>query len=111
MKLSKREEEAFRTDYSMVAARKGLDPNPDNPEHGYDYRGAWKDTPSTSKGPVANKPNFGPDEKSGHWPSKHKTKSNPRRVINGTDTKTGRGVGPTKDAIYEDSDWGRKKSR
>lgn len=68
-------EKAFQDWYGAHAKNQGLNPNPDDPNHHYDYRAAF----AAGAGP-------GPD---GHWPSKFKTSGHPRMVINGTNTKTG----------------------
>jgi hypothetical protein len=65
--------------YAGMAAQKGLDPNPDAPEHHYDYRSYYRDAGGT------------PD---GHFPSQYKTAGHPREYLtdsNGRifDTKTG----------------------
>lgn len=68
-------EAAFQSWYADVAARQGLDPDPDAPEHQYDYRAAF----------MANaKP--GED---GHWPSRFKLAGHQNRFVGGEDTATG----------------------
>lgn len=68
--------------YRAHAEKWGLDPNPDAPEHRYDYRSAYA---------AGAEP--GPD---GHWPSEFKRKDHPNRFveIDGvlTDTITGKPV-------------------
>ena len=50
-----------------------LDPNPDAPEHFYDYRAAYMHGAE-------------PDS-SGHWPSRFKREGHPRLFLNGKDTR------------------------
>lgn len=74
-----REDEAlFQRWYKKIAKRTGLDPDPDAPEHKYDYRGSF----------LAGE---GPDE-TGHWPSKFKDYDHPNRFVDGVDTITGQRV-------------------
>jgi hypothetical protein len=57
-----------------------LNPDPDDPEHFYDYRQAFlkRDEWELSK--------------DGHWPSEFKLKGHPRLIIDGIDTRTGKKV-------------------
>jgi hypothetical protein len=70
--------------YADWAKKNGLDPNPDDPQHFYDYRAAYR---SGAK----------PD-KTGHWPSEFKKSGHPREFLpigkDGAmvDTKTGKPV-------------------
>lgn len=73
--LTTEEEAAFQRWYAAHAARLGLDPNPDAPEHHYDYRAAFQAGAEPS-----------PD---GHWPSQFKGEEHPNRYVNGQDTRTG----------------------
>lgn len=68
-------ENAFQLWYRGHAKRQGLNEDPDNPRHWYDYRGAYK-------------AGAGPDE-SGHWPSKFKRRGHPTEYIGGKSTVTG----------------------
>lgn len=77
--LSSLEEKKFQSWYANVAQKTGLNPNPDDPQHYYDYRAAWK-------GGIS-----GPDI-SGHWPSEYKLEGHPRMFIEGINTKTGERV-------------------
>lgn len=75
------EEEAdFQSWYRELAPAYQLDPNPDAPEHHYDYRSAFR------AGAL-------PDPATGHWPSEFKAADHPRRygLIGGkvVDTTTG----------------------
>lgn len=69
------DEEQFQSWYAGHAKNLGLHPNPDHPEHFYDFRGAYA---------AGSKP-----DASGHWPSKFKLEGHPRMVIDGVNTKTG----------------------
>lgn len=77
-KLTPQDEVKFRKWYSAHAKKTGLNKNPDDKRHHYNYRGAYK-------------AGSGPD-KTGHWPSKHKRKTHPRLVLKGVNTKTGKKV-------------------
>lgn len=87
------EEKSFQSWYAEVSKATGLNPNPDDPEHYYDYRAAWK---SGIKGP----------DETGHWPSIFKREGHPRMVIEGINTKTGMPVDEPApadlDAIFDD---------
>jgi len=65
--LSPDEEKRFRFWYKIQAHQNGLDPNPDAPEHKYDYRAAFK---------AGAKP-----DTSGHWPSQFKDPDHPNRYV------------------------------
>lgn len=67
-------EDAFRLWYAKRA--KGLDPDPDAPEHKYEYRGAFMSGSGRNS--------------SGHWPSSWKSSDHPNRFVDGEDTITGR---------------------
>lgn len=69
------DEKVFRSWYARWADRTGLDPNPDAPEHHYDYRSAYM----MGQAPDADL----------HWPSQHKGDGHPNLIINGVNTKTG----------------------
>lgn len=73
---------AFRQWYAAQAQRWGLDPNPDDPRHFYDYRAAFR-------------AGAAPDA-SGHWPSTFKREGHPQLVVDGIDTRTGQPVMPRK---------------
>jgi hypothetical protein len=74
------DEQAFQGWYASRANRLGLDPNPDDPQHFYDYRAAFK---------AGAEP-----DSTGHWPSTFKRPGHPRTIVNGVDTKTGDQVAP-----------------
>lgn len=79
--LTPQEERRFQDFYSEVAAAGGLNPNPDAPQHQYDYRGAFK---------AKKWPQLDPEDMRYHWPSEFKDPGHPRRFINGVDTKSGK---------------------
>lgn len=62
--------------YTKMANQRGLNPNPDDPRHFYDYRGAYE--------AGVRAPN-----QEGHWPSEFKLEGHPRMVLGGVNTKTG----------------------
>ena len=72
------EEAEFQTWYSGISKKTGLNPDPDDPNHFYDYR-------------AAHKAGAMPD-KTGHWPSQFKREGHPRMVVDGVNTKTGEPV-------------------
>jgi hypothetical protein len=74
---TKENEQKFDKWYGDWAKQSGMNPNPDDPRHFYDYRTAFKDgvTPPT---------------KGGHWPSKYKIHGNPRMFVDGKHTQTGK---------------------
>ncbi|MHC4605102.1 MAG: hypothetical protein ACYS6W_17440 [Planctomycetota bacterium] len=76
--LTSSEEAAFQEWYARVAADQGLDPNPDDVRHFYDWRSAFL------KGAVA--------DETGHFPSEFKLKGHPNLIIGGVDTSTGKRV-------------------
>lgn len=65
-------EARFQKWYKDRASKLGLNPNPDDPQHFYNYRAAFA---------AGAEP-----DSTGHWPSKYKTSGHPRRFINGVDT-------------------------
>lgn len=69
----------FQKWYAEGAPRWGLDEDPYNPEHYYDYEAAY------------NAGERGPDA-SGHWPSKYKKPGHPRETVDGINTRTGEPV-------------------
>lgn len=72
----------FDAAYADVSQSLGLDPNPDDPRHHYDYRSAFK----------KYGPSFG--VKDGHFPSEFKDASHPNRFVDGVDTISGVEMGP-----------------
>ncbi len=82
-------EKGFQSWYKKQAKITGIDPDPDNPAHKYDYRKAY----------LANK---GPDKvPGGHWPSEFKDPDHPNRFVGGEDTITGKPIiaGKTKTIV------------
>jgi hypothetical protein len=77
-KLNKNDEADFQAKYAEYSKKTGIHPNPDDPNHKYDYRGAYKE------GLWA-----GPDK---HWPSKFKDDDHPNRWTEDMDTKTGKSI-------------------
>lgn len=84
------DEQAFRDWYAEWAARAGLNPNPDDPQHHYDYRRAY------GAGVV---PQVDPADQRYHWPSQFKLETHPNRIVNGIDTITGQPVQPPHQAL------------
>lgn len=70
----------FQKAYQAKAKELGINPNPDDPGHYYDYRGAYK------------KHGSGFGTKSGHFPSEFKREGHPNLVVDGVDTRTGKPV-------------------
>jgi len=68
-KLEPDEEQKFQSDYSNYAKNTGMNKNPDDPKHYYDYRGLWKDTGSLPG-------------KGEHGDSRFKIEGHPRTYVN-----------------------------
>lgn len=87
-RLNPDDEDYFREWYADWAKDLGLDPDPDHPDHHYDYRGAFI---------AAEDPSQSVDEDTGevqwHWPSRFKDPDHPRAIIHTPkgrlDTRTG----------------------
>lgn len=90
------DELAFRQWYGGWAQKAGLDPNPDAPEHRYDYRAAFR------AGAV---PQIDPGDGLYHWPSQFKADDHPNRFVNGVDTKYG-GAQPKPGELSDDDVFG-----
>ncbi len=75
--LSSEQEIAFQSEYAKISKELGLNPNPDDPKHFYNYRGLFKETGSLEVGPQK------------HFPSKYKLPGHPNLVVDGINTKTG----------------------
>ncbi len=71
----------FNKAYKTMAEQWGLNLNPDDPEHHYDYRALWKETGSVE-----------PD-KTGHFDSKFKKDTHPNLIVDDVNTKTGEIIG------------------
>jgi len=84
-KLSPEKEQAFQKWYRGWADRAGIDQDPDNPLHKYDYRGAFK----SGQGPEKSS-----EDGLYHWPSEFKDDDHPNRFVDGVDTKTGKTIKP-----------------
>lgn len=69
------EDKGFQTWYGQWSKKLGLNPDPDDPQHFYDYRAAYK---------AGVKP-----DASGHWPSQFKKEGHPNLYVKGVDTRTG----------------------
>ena len=74
------DENSFQSWYKGQAERTGIDPDPDNPLHKYDYRAAFK---------AGAEPEIDPGDGLYHWPSEFKSDDHPNRYVGGVDTKTG----------------------
>ncbi len=75
------DERHFQRWYANWAAQTGIDPNPDNPEHKYDYRAAWRGGAYPTKSQ---------EDGAYHWPSQFKHDDHPNRYVDGVDTKYGK---------------------
>lgn len=80
--------------YLPLAQAHGLDPNPDNPLHFYDYRAAYR---SGAR----------PDQ-TGHWPSEFKKLGHPNLIVNGIDTRNGLRAAP---ALVKQNEWENARVR
>lgn len=76
-KLDTPEEARFKNDYATYAKNTGMSANPDDVEHYYDYRGAWKSGVDLTK--------VKPED---HLSSQFKLEGHPRTYV---DPKTGKG--------------------
>jgi hypothetical protein len=100
--LDSAKESSFQQWYADRAKKTGVSPNPDDPEHYYDYRAAFE---------AGDEPEWNAEDQSYHWPSQHKLEGHPRMVLDGVNTKTGRTVGlgrktesPARDTVQQDTD-------
>jgi len=78
--IKKFNEIEFQKAYKEMATKMGLNSDPDNPLHYYDWRALYKEDPTLT-----------PDSE-GHFSSKYKKKGNPRMVVGGINTKTGKAI-------------------
>ena len=69
------DELGFRGWYVPLAMKLGIDPNPDSPEHHYDYRAFYRDMLAKKPGVIS------PDKPGGHFPSTYKTAGHPRTYL------------------------------
>lgn len=72
------DEKAFQRWYAGIAKKTGLNPDPDDPRHFYDYRAAFQ---------AGAKP-----DSTGHWPSQFKRVGHPNLIVDGQDTRTGASI-------------------
>ena len=72
-------EKDFRNWYGGISKKLGIAPDPDDPEHFYDYRAFHRDMKA---GKVIS-----PDEPGGHFPSTYKKPGHPRTMLTGTDRR------------------------
>lgn len=68
------DEQRFREWYSQVARRMGLNPDPDDPGHHYDYRAAYWDM-------LRDGSDLSPQKAGEHFTSKYKTEGHPRTYL------------------------------
>lgn len=73
-------EKNFQQWYSNWADTTGIDRNPDDPQHRYDYRSAYYS---------GDRPTLDTSDSRYHWPSAHKAPDHPNRFVRGVDTITG----------------------
>jgi hypothetical protein len=83
--LAPKEEQKFQQWYAYWADKAGINPDPDDPKHDYDYRAAYQ------QGIV---PEIDPRDGKYHWPSINKDLDHPNRYVGGVDTILG-GHGPS----------------
>lgn len=100
----KSQEEAFRKWYGDWAQRLGLNPNPDDPQHHYDYRATFaqgiEPQPYVRSADIGSlfgggqmMPDRAMERAPQHWPSTFKQAGHPNLIVNGIDTRTGQPVG------------------
>ncbi len=77
--------------YAPLSKKLGIDQNPDDPEHYYDYRHFYDDMKAGKPGVIS------PDKPGGHFPSTYKTEGHPRTYLD--DPTTGK-VFDTRSAQY-----------
>jgi hypothetical protein len=82
--MTPEQEGAFQNWYKGWAAHTGISPNPDDPEHYYDYRAAYR---------AGVSPTIDKTDGLYHWPSQFKQLEHPNRFVNGVDTITGLPIG------------------
>ena len=90
------DESGFQNWYQNWADKTGINPDPDDPLHKYDYRAAYS---------AGAEPQLA-DDGAYHWPSEHKADDHPNRFVDGMDTKTGTpapmgGAGLVPDDLWE----------
>lgn len=80
--LPPEQEGHFQELYADVAKDIGINTNPDDPLHFYDYRALFRDTGGLGVGPKK------------HFPSKYKLLGHPNLIVDGKDTRTGEEATP-----------------
>jgi hypothetical protein len=77
--------------YLDQASKTGINPNPDDPRHFYDFRGAYLSGQGPNLDPVERIMSQLPGVESdyGHWSSLFKREGHPRMILNDMNTKTG----------------------
>lgn len=99
------EEPKFQSWYRGWATKAGIDPDPDNPLHKYDYRGAYR---------AKIEPAVDSTDGLYHWPSEFKDDDHPNRFVKGVDTKALDSARPlptvTRDQTAVDPLQGRQRS-
>lgn len=86
--LDEVQEMLFQDWYSAWANVTGINPDPDDPRHMYDYRAAYLDKakPTLALG----------DDNRFHWPSQYKVEGHPNEFVNNDVVSTRRGGGVRK---------------
>ena len=77
-KVDRFNEQKFQKWYKGWAKIAGIDPDPDNPKHLYDYRSAYM---------AGAYPTISKEDNRYHWPSEFKDDEHPNRFVDGWDTK------------------------
>jgi hypothetical protein len=91
--LNSDEEARFQKWYARWAKKTGIHPDPDHPEHDYDYRAAYR---------AGAEPKISKEDNKYHWDSKYKDDDHPNRYVRGIDTITGKPLPtPTTQAEYD----------
>lgn len=76
--------------YAQWAQKTGINKDPDDPKHFYDYRAAYD---------AGAFPTISPQDNKYHWPSEFKKEGHPNLIVAGVNTKTGKPVDPFDEAI------------
>ncbi len=77
------DEQEFQEWYAGWAEKTGINPNPDDPKHKYDYRAAFR---------AGVEPKISDQDGKYHWNSKFKDDDHPNLIVEGVNTKTGKSV-------------------
>ncbi len=94
VRLRDHEETDFKKWYKDRSNKTGLDPNPDDPLHYYDYRAAYA---------AGVEPEIDPEDGNYHWDSRYKSDDHPNRFVDGWDTKYDRPEDPVSRGILTDT--------